>query len=200
MFSWKYMQFSEICLLPQGIKRQYVQSWSPSVSLCIYIEWNPLPIHLGNWPMSLGSKMTGWKNTVLLTYMCMFILGVFVLPRFFYCGFFIFIAICSCIAFVICRIFVFFRTIPSLYIVRFFLFWRFCFLILKFYRQGLKTDDDSRTTDGSCIATIPSYINGPFPFQTKFWKKSKSAKISPYCTLKEHPTFTKIAKFGCKML
>ena len=38
LFSWKFMQFNEICSIQQDIKRQYTESWPPSVFLCISIE------------------------------------------------------------------------------------------------------------------------------------------------------------------
>ena len=40
--------------------------------------------------------------------------------------------------------------------------------------------------------------NGPFPFYMKFEKIQNSQKY--HHSLKEHPMFSKIAKFGCKML
>ena len=42
------------------------------------------------------------------------------------------------------------------------------------------------------------FLNGPFPFYMKFEKNRNRQKY--HHTLKEHPTFTKIAKFGCEML
>ena len=40
--------------------------------------------------------------------------------------------------------------------------------------------------------------NGPFPFYMKFEKIRNRQKY--HHSLKEHPTFSKIAKFGCEML
>ena len=41
-------------------------------------------------------------------------------------------------------------------------------------------------------------INGPFPFYMKFEKLQNRQKY--HHSLKEHPMFSKIAKFGCEML
>ena len=40
--------------------------------------------------------------------------------------------------------------------------------------------------------------NGPFPFYMKFEKIQNRQKY--HHSLKEHPMFSKIAKFGCEML
>ena len=40
--------------------------------------------------------------------------------------------------------------------------------------------------------------NGPFPFYMKFEKNRNRQKY--HHSLKEHPMFSKIAKFGCEML
>ena len=42
------------------------------------------------------------------------------------------------------------------------------------------------------------FINGPFPFRRNFEKNRNRQKY--HHSLKEHPTFTKFAKFGCEML
>ena len=41
-------------------------------------------------------------------------------------------------------------------------------------------------------------MNGPFPFHMKFEKIQNRQKY--HHSLKEHPMFSKIAKFGCEML
>ena len=43
-----------------------------------------------------------------------------------------------------------------------------------------------------------SQTNGPFPFYMKFEKIQNSQEY--HYSLKEHPMFSKVAKFGCEML
>ena len=58
-----------------------------------------------------------------------------------------------------------------------------------------------------CSVLVPDQVreknnsakeNGPFPFYMKFEKIQNRQKF-PH-SMKEHPMFTKIAKFGCEML
>ena len=49
-----------------------------------------------------------------------------------------------------------------------------------------------------CTGIFGSNRNGPFPYYMKFEKIQNRQKY--HHSLKEHPTFSKIAKFGCEML
>ena len=48
------------------------------------------------------------------------------------------------------------------------------------------------------IITLKHCLNGPFPFYVKFEKIKNGQKF--HNSVKEHPMFSKIVKFGCEML
>ena len=76
--------------------------------------------------------------------------------------------------------------------------------IFDWYLHEVKYRINSKASTSNLAGIVKPYelyenrSNGPFPFYMKFQKIQNGQKY--HHSLKEHPMFSKIAKFGCEML
>ena len=76
--------------------------------------------------------------------------------------------------------------------------------MVRYYRFGLQKSTTEQikvarhTNDVYELFIHVATSNGPFPFYMKFEKIQNRQKY--HHSLKDHPMFSKIAKFGCEML